>query len=128
MFTRGDHDLITRLEGTARPTVGDQVDRFGGVSGKDHRGGIGSVQKPGYLAAGKFVHFGSLDRQGMSAAVNVGMMVEVIIAHRLDHLAGLLRRSGVVEVDERLAVHFATEDGEVLAQGIGVEAHGVSLT
>ena len=40
----------------------------------------------------------------MQAAMHIGVFVLIGVGHALDHLPRLLRRGGIVEIDERLAV------------------------
>jgi hypothetical protein len=56
-------------------------------------------------------------------AVDVGVFHRIGLRHRVDHDLRLLRRGAVVEIDERLAVHLAREDREVLADLVHVVGH-----
>ena len=49
----------------------------------------------------------------MHAAMNVGVVVLVVARDRVDHRLRLLRRGGVVEVDQRLAVNLLLENREI---------------
>ena len=60
----------------------------------------------------------------MDAAVHVGIHVQVFLAHGVEHAQRLLRRRGIVQIDQRPAVHLTPEDGEVLADLIDIVAHG----
>ena len=62
-------------------------------------------------------------RQGMGAAMDVGVLLLVVARHAVDHGLRLLRGGGAVEPDQRLAVHLALQDGEVAADGFDIE-HG----
>ena len=53
--------------------------------------------------------------------MHVGVFVFVKMRDALDHLPGLLRRGGVVEIDERLAIGALGEDGKVGADRRHVE-------
>ncbi len=53
-----------------------------------------------------FVLFGRAFGKIVHAAMNVGVAALVVAHDRVDHRARLLRRGGVVEIDERLAVNF----------------------
>src|SRR5207245_2186390 len=60
--------------------------------------------------------------QGMDAAVNVGVDLRVVAGEGLDHRLRLLRGRGVVEIDERLAVHLLAEDGKIAPHLLDVES------
>jgi hypothetical protein len=54
--------------------------------------------------------------QLVDAAMDVGVVALVVIDQRLNHRARFLRRGGVVEIDQRLAVDFLVQDREVRAE------------
>ncbi len=57
----------------------------------------------------------------MQAPMDVGIFLTIGTLDRVQHYARLLRRGAVVEIDKRLAVHLAGEDGEVGADRVHVE-------
>ena len=67
--------------------------------------------RPGGFVAGR----GAI-AQFVDAAVDVGVVVFVIMHQRVNHRARFLRRRGVVEINQRLAVDLLVEDGEILSQ------------
>ena len=71
--------------------------------------------------AGGLVEVGGLLREVVHAAMHVGIGVEVLVAHGVEHAKGLLGRGGVVEVDKRAAIDGAREDGEIGADFIKIE-------
>ena len=73
------------------------------------------------LRAGALVRLGRLFGERVQPAVDVGVVVLVVVHERLDHLARLLGRRGVVEVHQRLAMHLALQDREVAADRGNVE-------
>ena len=77
-------------------------------------GMLGVDEAPG-LQARRLVRRRRLFGERVQAAVDVRVVVLVVVHERVDHLARLLRRRGVVEIHERLAVHLPVEDGEVFA-------------
>jgi hypothetical protein len=60
---------------------------------------------------GELVSDGGLLAEVMEAAVNVGVVVEVVLRDRVDDVLGLLRRGCVVEVDDSLAALDVFADG-----------------
>src|SRR5690606_9679129 len=60
--------------------------------------------------------------QGVGAAVDVAVVLAIVIHDRLDHRLGLLGGGCVIQVDQRLAVHFLLQDRKILADLLGVES------
>ena len=56
---------------------------------------------------------GGLLREIVNATVYVGIHVEVLVAHGIEHLKGFLRCRRVVEVHQWMPIHLAREYGEV---------------
>src|SRR5579872_364725 len=57
----------------------------------------------------------------MHPPMDIGVFAGREVAHRVQNLARLLRRSGVVEIDQRLAVDFLGQYLEILARCAGIE-------
>jgi hypothetical protein len=56
--------------------------------------------------------------------MDVGVVVLVIMHQRVNHRARFLRRGGVVEINQRLAVDLLVEDGKILSQRSPVNDFG----
>ena len=107
------------------PGLGHQVERLGGVLGEDHlAGGFGRAEEAPRHDPGPLVEGGGLLGGGVDAAVHVGVRRLVVARHGVDDRAGLQRRGGRVEIDDRAPVHLALEQREVLAQRLDVERRG----
>ena len=106
----------------AAVAVGDQVDRLGRAARADDLlDGSAALRKRCTLHAGVLVGGGGALAQLVDAAVDVGAVREIELADRVDHRQRRLRRGGVVEVGERLAVYRLIERREVFAQRGRVE-------
>ena len=66
--------------------------------------------------AGGFESGGRAIAQFMNAAMDVGVVVLVIIAQRLDDCARLLRGRGVIEINQRMAMDLLIQDRKIGAQ------------
>ncbi len=75
----------------------------------DRRG----VEEAPHLLARGLVGVGRARRQRVGGAVDVGVLVLVEMREAVDHRLRLLRRRGVVEPDQRLAVDLLLQDREV---------------
>ena len=56
----------------------------------------------------------------MQAAMHVRVVKTIDVVHHLDHSAWLLRRGGVIEVDERLAIDLPVKDREIRADALHI--------
>ncbi len=112
----GEQDHVAGLRFLVPHDVGDEVDAFGGAAGEDDFVGAAGVDEFRGAGAGGFESGGGAIAQFVDAAMDVGVVVLVIMAQRLDHRARFLRRGGVVEINQRLAMDLLVEDREILAQ------------
>ena len=48
--------------------------------------------------------------------MDIGVVVFVVMHQRVNHRARFLRRGGVVEINQRLAVDLLVEDRKILSQ------------
>ena len=116
----GDDDLVARLHLRLAEGGRQEVDALRGASGEDDFAGRAGVDKPAHGLAAGFVQLCGLLGEEMHATVYVGVGVVVFVGDGFDHRAGFLRGGAVVQVDQRLAVDGAAEDGEVGAYLVDV--------
>ena len=109
----GDDDLVARLHLRLAEGGRQEVDALRGASGEDDFAGRAGVDKPAHGLAAGFVQLCGLLGEEMHATVYVGVSIIVFVGDGFDHRAGFLRGGAVVQVDQRLAVDGAAEDGEV---------------
>ena len=115
-----EHDLVARLDPLARERVGDEIDRLGGVAGEDDLFGARRIEERPHLLARALVAFGRGIGEIMQAAMHVGIFRRVGLLDAVEHRLRLLRRRGVVEIDQRLAIDLHAEDREILADAVDV--------
>ena len=115
MLETRDDDLVARQQ--ARPAVGlrDEVDRLGRAADKDDFGRGGGVDEAPHLLARALVEGRRLLGERVHAAVHVGVVRARVVGDRIDDRGGLLRRSRVVEIGERVAIDASREHGEISA-------------
>src|SRR6185295_6877734 len=114
MLHDGDHDLVAGLDVGLAPGRRHEIDRLGGIAGKDDLFGTRSVEELCYLGAATLVSLGRRVGEVMQAAMYVGVFALVGFRHAVEHGGRLLRGSGVVEIDQRLAVNLHRQRGEIL--------------
>ena len=108
------------LDALAPERVGDEIDRLGRVAGEDDLFLAPGVEKGRDLLARALVGFGRLVGEIMQAAMHVGVLRRVGLLQAIEHGARLLRRGGVVEIDERLAVDLHRQDRKIRADAVDV--------
>ncbi|MPM58331.1 hypothetical protein SDC9_105162 [bioreactor metagenome] len=114
-----DDDLIAGLQPAAEG-IGGQVERLGGVLGKDDLIGRASVDELRHLHPGTFECCRGLGPQRVHGAGDVGVVAQVVRLHSLDDLAGFLRGVRRVEIDQRVPVDFPVENREISTDSGGV--------
>ena len=100
--------------------IGDQIDRLGGVAREDDLLVPLGVEEGADLLARALVGLGRRVGEIMQAAVDVGVFGRVGVLQAVEHGLRLLRRGGVVEIDERLAVDLHRQRGKVRADAVHV--------
>ena len=94
----------------------DEIDAFGRAAREnDFVGAFGVDEFRGAGARG-FKRVRRAVAQLVDAAMDIGVVVLVIMHQRVNHRARFLRRGGVVEINQRLAVDLLIEDRKILSQ------------
>src|SRR5689334_2051019 len=124
MLHLGDQDFICRHETTAI-ALRHEVDPVGGTAGENHLAWESGIQEPAGLLPYRVIRLRRRLAQVMDAAVNVGIVQTVVAAHGIDDRLRLLRRGGVVEIHQRLAMHLTLKDGEVLSDPLELTRMGI---
>jgi len=75
----------------------------------------GRVEEGTHLLARVLVGLGRGVGEEMQSPMHVGVFGGVGVVEPIEHRLRLLRRGGVVEIDERLAIDLHGEDGKILA-------------
>ena len=102
-----DEDRVAGFQARQRVTVGDQVDRLGRARGEDDFIARWRIDETRKLVAACLEGAGRLIAERMHGAGDVGIGLPVEMIDRFDDADRLLRGVGVVEIDQRLAMHPA---------------------
>ncbi len=116
MLHDAEHDLVAGLKAGREIGLRREIDRFGSPPRVDDFVGMGRVQKPLYARAPLLVSLRRGARKIMHAAMHIGVFRGRERSHRIQHLHRLLRRRGVVEIDELLAVDLDGENWKITPQ------------
>ena len=117
----GDDDLVALSEPWAHEAVRDEVDGLGGAARKDDLARIPGVEKAPDLLPGALVGRRRAFAQGVHAAVDIGVVVLVVVAERVDDRARLLAGRAVVEIGEGVAIDLLVERRKVGPNCLDVE-------
>lgn len=110
-----EHDLVALLDVGLAPGRCHEVDGLGDIAGEDDFFTTRRVDEFRYLAARALVSLGRGIGEIVQAAVHVGVLALVGFRHAVEHRIRLLRRGGVVEIDQRLAINLHRQRGEILS-------------
>ena len=80
------------------------------------------IEEAAHAFAGILEALGCRVGEKMQAAMDVGIFLGVALHDGIEHGLWLLRRGGVVEIDQGLAIDLAREDGKVAADCLDIEA------
>lgn len=117
----GDEDLVSLAEVRVSPGAREQVDALGGVAHEDERTRAGSTEETGYGLTRLLVQVGGFGGELMRSAVDVGVVLAVVVIHRIEHGGRSLRGGGVIEIHECVVMHRSVEDGKVATSALDVE-------
>ena len=115
-----EHDLVAGLDALAAERIGDEIDRFRGVAGEDDLFLAPGIEEGRDLLARALVGLGRLIGEIMQAAMHIGVLRRIGLMQPVEHGVRLLRRGGVVEIDQRLAIDLRREDREIRADAVDV--------
>ena len=88
---------------------------------KDDLLGVGRIEEAADGLSRRLVRVGRASAQRMHTAMDVGVLFDVVVHERIEHRLRLLRRRGVVEIDERLAVDALPQDREIPPNGCHIQ-------
>ena len=122
MLHLADEHLVPLADVRAAERLGHQIDAFGRAPHEDDLAQVRCVQELLNFFASVLIRASRALAQKMHAAMDIGVVFGVAAHHRVDDGLRLLCRGGVVEIDERLAVYFLTQDREVAPDFLDVES------
>src|SRR4051812_19466455 len=114
MLHGGDEDLVPRAQKRPSVAVRHQVDAVSSAAGEYHLVSCFRVKETRRCFPRLVIGCGGLLAEPVDPPMDIGVLGSVKSGDGIDHDLRLLSGSGVVEVDQRLAVDAFTQYGEVL--------------
>ena len=103
---RDDH-LVTSLHLRFAERRGYEINRLCGPARKDDLLCLAGIDKLAHLFACRLMQVGGLLAQVVDATMHIGIHIEVLVAHRIEHTQRLLRSSSIVEIDQWLTIDLS---------------------
>ena len=118
----GAHDdLVAILHTALDKGGGNEIETLGGAASEDNLARRAGVDKPADGLTSRLMEVGGLLGEPVYATVHIGIDIEILLAHGVEHAERLLGSSAIVEIDQRTTVDLAAEDGEVFPYLIDIE-------
>ena len=112
-----EQDYVTRFDVLRAPGLRHQIDAFGGPARENDLVRAARVDELGSARPRGLEGIRGAIAQFVNPTMDIRVVVLVVMPQGLEHRARLLRGGGVVEVDQRLAMHLLIEDGKVGPNG-----------
>src|SRR6185312_14979142 len=100
MLQLSDEHLVAGFEESAAPAIDDEIDRLGRAAHEDDFAGIARVEEAPHGFARILIELARLGAQPINAAMYIGIIGAIELAHPIDHRGRLLRARCAVEEDE----------------------------
>ena len=108
-----DNDLIASLHLTLAERTSHKVNGLGSASCKNDLLNLAGIDKLTHFLASGLMQIGSLLREVMHPTMHIGIHIEVLIPHGVEHHERLLRGGRIVEIDQRFAIDLARQNREI---------------
>src|ERR1019366_4968202 len=121
-----EDDLVALLDEGLAEGGSDQIDRFGRRFREDDLVYRAGVEEGAHAFPRRLIGFRRGIGEMMQTAMNIGVFVIGRVDHAVDDFPRFLRRRGIIEVNQRLAMDLGRKDWEILAQTGDIErrVHG----
>ena len=120
MLHLGHDDFVALLHLTLAERAGHQVDSLSSAAGKDDLFYLAGVDETTYFLAGGLMQIGGLLTEVVNATMHVGIHIEILVPHGIEHHEWFLSGSRVVKINQRLLVNLARQDREIFPDFIDI--------
>ena len=93
--------------------AGHEVDGLCGTSRKHNLLRLAGIDELAHFFAGGLVQVGSLLTEIVNTTMHIGIDIQILVPHGVEHAQGLLRGGRIVEIDQRLAIYFPLQNGKI---------------
>ena len=90
-----------------------EVDGLGGAAGEHDLLGFSCMDKRTNLLTRRLMKVGGLLRQVVHPTVHIRIHVEILIAHGIQHTERFLCGGRIIQIHQRLSIHFPRQNREV---------------
>ena len=111
----GYNHLVAGLHLTFAERAGHQVNGLGSTTRKNNLLYLAGVDESTNCLASRLVQVGSLLRQVVYTTMHVGIHVEILVAHSVEHHQWFLCGSRIIQINQRLFIYLATQNREIFA-------------
>ena len=123
VFHHGNDDFIALFHEFLAERGRHEIDALCRSACENHLLGLSGIDETAHRLARRLMQFGCLLRQIVHTTVHVGVGVEILMPHGVEHTKRLLRRGGIVEIYQRSVVDCGGKYGKILAYGVYIVCH-----
>ena len=113
VFCNGNKDVVPLLQVGFSVGTGYQVQGFRRISGINNFLCTFGVNKFPHHFLGRIIGFGSGNGKDMGTPVGVAVIMGHIVQYRIDHRQRALGGSGIIKINDLMAIHFGLENRKI---------------
>ena len=110
-----DDDLIASLHLTLTERLSHQIDGLRSATRKDDFLSLRGIDKLTHFFACCLVQIRCLLREIMHPAMHIGIHIEILLAHRVEHTQRFLCRRCIIQIHQRLLIYLPRQNGKIFA-------------
>ena len=118
--------LIVFLHLTFAERRSHEINRLCGASCEHDLLNLPSIDKPTHLLTCRLMQIRRLLTQIMHPTMHIGIHIDILIPHRIQHTQRFLRCCSIVEIYQRLLINLSQQNGEILPYLIDI-VHSISF-
>lgn len=108
-----DDDLIVSPHERLAIGGGHEVESLGGATCEHDLRRAARIDEAPHRLTRCLMQLGGLHAEVVHATMYIGILVEILMPHRIEHTQRLLRRGGIIEIHQGLAMYLTGEYREV---------------
>ena len=116
VFHLADDNIIASPDVSPAPTIGHQIDAFGGTAHEHQLFQRTGIKESGRLLAYLLHPRRRFGAQGMDTTMDGSVTVAIKLGFGINHRFRFLRAGGAIEINQRLTINLAAQHREIGAQ------------